>query len=235
MTRPIRIDPPEPLLTVLMALTVVSGIVDAVSYLGLGHVFTANMTGNIVVIGFAVAGAAGFSVPACACSIGAFLVGAVVAGRLARHTSSRRSLLLAAMSAETVCTGAMAIVASQVVTVSSGWPRFTLIAVLAFSMGIRNAAIRRLAVSDVTTTVLTMTLTGLAADSSLAGGDNPRVGRRTASVVAMFVGALVGAALLLHVDAAWPLGLAAAVALVAAAVTSRLDGAAFEPAPSPSS
>jgi uncharacterized membrane protein YoaK (UPF0700 family) len=47
---------PVPLLMALMALTAVSGLVDAVSYLGLGHVFTANMTGNVVVLGFAAAG-----------------------------------------------------------------------------------------------------------------------------------------------------------------------------------
>lgn len=73
------------LLGVLTVLTAVSGLVDAVSYLGLGHVFAANMTGNVVVLGFAAAGAPGFSMVATATSIGSFLVGAVVAGRLGHH------------------------------------------------------------------------------------------------------------------------------------------------------
>ena len=71
--------PPRTLLRTLTALTMVSGLVDAVSYLGLGRVFTANMTGNVVVLGFAAAGAPGFSFLANFLSLGAFLVGAVVA------------------------------------------------------------------------------------------------------------------------------------------------------------
>jgi uncharacterized membrane protein YoaK (UPF0700 family) len=59
-------------------------------------------------------------------------------------------------------------------------------------MGLRNATVRRLAVPDLTTTVLTRTLTSVAADSSVAGGDNPRIGRRVASVALMFAGAAVG-------------------------------------------
>jgi uncharacterized membrane protein YoaK (UPF0700 family) len=77
--------------------------------------------------------------------------------------------------------------------------------VLAFAMGVRNATIRRLAVPDMTTTVLTMTLTGLAADSSLAGGDNKGAGRRTASVAAMLAGAVAGGAMYLHKGAGLPL------------------------------
>ena len=64
---PDRTRPDLPLLYALTSLTVVSGLVDAVSYLGLGHVFTANMTGNVVLLGFATAGAPGFSVPRASC------------------------------------------------------------------------------------------------------------------------------------------------------------------------
>lgn len=62
-------------------------------------------------------------------------------------------------------------------------------------MGLRNATVRRLAVPDLTTTVLTLTLTGIAADSALAGGRNPRLGRRLAAVLSIFVGSAIGAAL----------------------------------------
>jgi uncharacterized membrane protein YoaK (UPF0700 family) len=86
---------------------------------------------------------------------------------------------------------------------------------------LQNATVRRLAVPDVTTTVLTMTLTGLAADSWLAGGRGPRVGRRVAAVGLMFAGALVGA-LLLRVDTALPV-LVAAVVIALAAVALRLE------------
>ena len=65
-------------------------------------------------------------------------------------------------------------------------------------MGVRNATVRKIALPDLTTTVLTLTLTGLAADSALAGGTNPRAWRRVASVLSMFLGAAVGALLVRH-------------------------------------
>ena len=80
-------------------------------------------------------------------------------------------------------------------------------------MGVRNATVRRLAVPDLTTTVLTLTLTGLGADSSLAGGNNPRWGRRVLAVVAMFIGAAAGAWLMLRYGLALPLAIASAGAL----------------------
>ncbi len=194
-------EPGRLLLYALIGLTVISGLVDAVSYLGLGHVFTANMTGNVVLLGFAAAGAKGFSAPACLTSLGAFLLGAAAAGRVARRLPSRRHLLLIAMTTEAVATAAAAGVAFGVTTTSAGWPRFTIIAVLAFGMGMRNSTIRRLAVPDLTTTVLTMTLTGLAADSSLAGGSNPQAGRKLAAIAAMLLGAFAGALGFLHIGA----------------------------------
>ncbi len=173
MTPAVR-QPGRRLLATLIVLTMVSGLVDAVSYLGLGHVFTANMTGNVVLLGFAAAGASGFSAPACLTSLGAFLAGAAAAGRIGRRLSSRRTLLAVAMTTEALATGVAAVIAAAASGVSSGWPRFTIIAVLAFGMGVRNSTIRRLSVPDLTTTVLTMTLTGLAADSALGGGDGSR-------------------------------------------------------------
>lgn len=206
-------EPGRLLLWTLTVLTVVSGLVDAVSYLGLGRVFTANMTGNVVVLGFAAAGAPGFSVTASLASLGSFLVGAACAGRVARHVSSRGRLLLAAMVTEGVLVAVAAAVAYSVVTVGSGGARFTVIALLAFGMGVRNATVRRLAVPDVTTTVLTLTLTGLAADSSLAGGDNPRAARRATAVAAMLAGAFAGAWLFLRHGAGPPLVVASAAVL----------------------
>lgn len=206
------------LLRVLMALTLLSGLVDAVCYLGLGRVFTANMTGNVVVIGFAAAGAPGFSIPASLTSLLVFLVGAVAGGRISQHLRKRSHALTLAISLEAGFVGAAAVVAFAASTVASGWGRYTTIAILAFAMGIRNAVIRRLAVPDMTTTVLTQTLTGLAADSFLAGGHNVRSGRRITAVVAMAAGATAGAALYLHRGAALPLAISAAAAACTAIV-----------------
>jgi uncharacterized membrane protein YoaK (UPF0700 family) len=239
--RPAQADPPAPaaeaaagrdpagLLGSLMVLTLVSGVVDAVSYLGLGHVFTANMTGNVVVLGFAAAGAAGFSVAGTLTSLGVFLVGAVLIGRVAGRITSHGRLLIATMAVEAILVGAAALVAFLAGTTDSGWPRYTVIAILALAMGMRNAAVRRLGVRDMTTTVLTQTLTGLASDSRLAGGSDPRAGRRAGTVVAMLAGAAVGAVMFLHVDAALPLLVAAALS-GATAVAYGAIGAPARPA-----
>src|SRR5271169_2548979 len=108
MSEPDR--PPPPLVVTLAALTVVSGFVDAVSFLGVGHVFTANMTGNVVLIGSAAAGAPGFFVSASLCAVAAFIVGAVAGGRLAQRVRPLKNLLLVAMVIEATCTAAAAVV-----------------------------------------------------------------------------------------------------------------------------
>jgi uncharacterized membrane protein YoaK (UPF0700 family) len=213
------------LLRTLIILTFVSGLVDAVSYLGLGRVFTANMTGNVVVLGFAAAGAPGFSAPASLTSLAAFLAGAICAGRVGSRIGARRGrLLMLAMVTEATLVGVTAVIAFLATTVASGPARYTVIAVLAFAMGVRNATVRRIAVPDMTTTVLTMTLTGLAADSSLAGGTSKGAGRRTSAVAAMLIGAFAGAALYLHIGPGLPLVIAA-VAVAAAVVAFRLSRA----------
>ncbi|MFI8531852.1 YoaK family protein [Streptomyces aquilus] len=176
------------LVPVLLALTTVSGLIDAVSYLGLGHVFTANMTGNVVVLGFAAAGAPGFSVPHTLTSLLAFMLGAAVGGRIALRLGRgpRRTWVRRTLAAEALLLAASTVVAfaapDDTATV------YTLIAVTAFAMGLRNATVRKLGVADLTTTVLTMTLTGLAAD-----GPGTHRARRTAAVVAMIAGAALGA------------------------------------------
>ncbi|MFH8768453.1 YoaK family protein [Streptomyces sp. NPDC017958] len=208
------------LVVVLLVLTVVSGLIDAVSYLGLGRVFTANMTGNVVVLGFAAAGAPGFSVPHTATSLAAFLLGAVAGGRVAaRHgMGSRRKWARLTLAAETLLVGASAVVAFA-------WPdtagtRYALIALTAFAMGLRNATVRKLGIPDLTTTVLTMTLTGLASESRLGDATGHRSPRRTASVIAMLAGAALGAWLVLHHGLGIPLLIAAALSGVLAVVAS---------------
>jgi uncharacterized membrane protein YoaK (UPF0700 family) len=219
---------PRSLLRTLVVLTMASGLIDALCYLGLGRVFTANMTGNIVVLGFAAAGAPGFSVPATLTSLAVFLAGAICASRVIAQipVSQRSRLLLTAMTTEVVFVGAAAIVAFSVSSVGHGWPRYLLIALLAFAMGVRNTTMRRLAVPDMTTTVLTMTVTGLAADSTLGGGSNQAAARRTAAVAAMLAGAAIGAALYLHTWAGLPLAVAAALATAGGLAFWRSNGRA---------
>jgi len=204
-----RVLPP-----VLLGLTAVTGLVDAVSYLALGHVFTANMTGNVVFLGFAAAGAPGLSVMRSGTALAAFFMGAVIGGRMAARMSvGRRDRWTgAAFGAEAALfLAAMAVALGYGSGPSNDAARvYTVIVLTGLAMGIRNATVRKLAVRDLTTTVLTLTLTGLAADSSLAGGSNPSWTRRAASVGAMFAGAAVGAWLLCY-SLALVLGLCAIV------------------------
>ncbi len=203
----------HPLTIALLTLTVVTGLVDAVSYLGLGHVFAANMTGNIVLLGFGVAGAGGLPVVAPIVSLLAFLLGAAAGGRLAARLADRHPVHVArALLAETTLAVAaivVAIVADVHAATASG---DVVIALLAFSMGIRNATVRRIGVPDLTTTVLTLTLTGLAEESRLAGGSGNGTVRRIAATVAMFGGAVAGA-LLLKTGLVAPLAAAAALTM----------------------
>lgn len=209
----------------LLALTFATGVIDAVSFLGLGHVFTANMTGNVVLLGFALAGTEGISVARSLTSVAAFLTGAVLGGRLgSAMAATRRRWLIAAALVEVVLLLAAA-VASTGFDLGSGAPAgrlYAMIVLTALAMGLRNATVRRLAVPDMTTTVLTLTLTGLAADSTLAGGANPRIGRRVASVLLMLGGAAAGALLLRH-GLVVPLLLSGSMALVATIVFLKGD------------
>jgi uncharacterized membrane protein YoaK (UPF0700 family) len=209
-----------PLPPLLVALTFVTGLVDAFSYLVLGHVFVANMTGNVVLLGFALVGAPGFSIAASLVSIAWFGVGALVGGRIGAHFVQHRGELLATA----VILQAAFVAAAMILALVSANPvpdgfRYALITSLAIAMGIQNAAVRSLAVPDLTTTVLTMTLTGMAADSAMAGGRGSKAGRRLVAVIAMLGGAVAGAELVLHVHIAYPLVIALVVLATTGVVT----------------
>ena len=195
-------DPQMPLVVSLLGLTFVTGVIDAISFLGLGRVFTANMTGNVVFLGFALGGGASdLSVLRSLSALAAFGCGGIVGGRMITGSpQTPEGLLLKAMSLEIVflAVAAVAVLATRV-EVRDAIP-YVVIALTGIAMGLRNAVVRKLAVPDLTTTVLTLTVTGLAADSRLAGGAGTRAGRRLMSLLAMALGALAGAAVLARYD-----------------------------------
>jgi uncharacterized membrane protein YoaK (UPF0700 family) len=204
----------HPLSLTLLALTFSTGTVDAVSYLGLGHVFTANMTGNVVLLGFGIAGAGALPVVSPIVSLAAFAVGSGIGGALARRMADRHlTHVSVALGLEAILLAGAAILAVATDPQPATFAADATITLMAAAMGVRNATARRLAVPDLTTTVLTMTITGLAADSTLAGGSGKGTLRRISAVVAMLAGAVVGA-LLLRTGLTLPLAVAAAVALV---------------------
>lgn len=188
-----------PLPILLLGLTVLTGMVDAVSYLRLGHVFVANMTGNVVFLGFAAAGVKDFSVPSSLLAIAAFLVGAYFGGLLGRRGGRHRGhLFWIAMLIETLLVAVALILSVVDLGTVQGLLQDALIVLLGLMMGLQNAVVRRLAVPDLTTTVLTLTLTGLAADTTPPTGGNRL--RRIASVACMLAGAALGGILVLQVD-----------------------------------
>jgi uncharacterized membrane protein YoaK (UPF0700 family) len=182
---------------VLLGMTVVTGLVDAVSFLSLGRVFTANMTGNVVILAFATARVPGLSIARSLTALLSFLVGAIFGGRIMARTGADSQIRFAAqafvlevvfLSVASVCS-----IGYRSDLMEHSFQPFALIALTALAMGTRNAAVRKLAIPDLTTTVLTLTITSIGAESSLANGNNPRLARRVGAVAAMFLGAALGA------------------------------------------
>jgi uncharacterized membrane protein YoaK (UPF0700 family) len=201
----------------------VTGLVDAVSYLTLGQVFVANMTGNVVFLGFAVANAANFSVPASLTAIAAFLLGALAGGRLAARIGNHRGQHLAIATYIQIALVCVALAVSVGLDPKDEVFSYALIVLLALAMGLQNATARRLGVPDLTTTVLTLTLTGIAADSSLAGGKNSHPARRLVATITMFLGATIGALLIFHVGVSAVLVLTLALLVINGFVTYRVS------------
>jgi uncharacterized membrane protein YoaK (UPF0700 family) len=194
-----------PLPVLLVCLTVVTGLVDAFSYLSLGHVFVANMTGNVVFFGFALAGVGEISIVASFFAVLAFALGATLGGRWAGGREVHRGHLLASATAVQAGLVLVASIIASIIGLQGSAARLTLVGLLALAMGGQNAVVRRLAVPDLTTTVLTLTVTGLVADTT----SRSVRARRLFSVAAMLAGALTGGVLLHWVAVSAPLWLAA--------------------------
>ncbi len=212
-----------PLVPMLIALTLLTGVVDAASYLRLGHVFVANMTGNVVFIGFALAGATGLSASTSLVALASFLAGALGGGVLGAHAGAHRGHVLRAAGAAQFALLALALLIALLVSepLSRG-ARYALVVPMALAMGVQNAAAQRLAVPELTTTVLTRTLTGLVSEAGAAGGPGSKFGRRAVAVAAMLLGALAGGLLVLHISIAAALAPACAIAATVAIAVHAL-------------
>ncbi|MEU9207260.1 YoaK family protein [Streptomyces sp. NPDC048415] len=223
--------------TALLTLTAVTGLVDAVSYLRLGRVFVANMTGNVVFLGFSAAPHSGVSAVASLIAITGFLLGALAGGRAAHTLAATGPVrwLATAFTGEAVVLGLVAVLTATSVLPFTGDGRFATIAVLAAALGVQNSTVRHLRAPDLTTTVLTLTLTGLTADSALTGGPGAKPHRRLGSVAVMLAGAAAGAAILQWSPAVVIAIAAALVAAVAVAFMTAVPdrGRRLHPDPSP--
>jgi len=199
----------------LLALTAAAGWIDALSYVALGHVFTANMTGNLVLLGLAVGtGQAGGALRSVVALAG-FAAGALLASALTRDAAGdwpRR------------VTAALAVEAAVLVALAALWRAGAgvepLIVLAAVGMGIQSAAVRRLAVAGVTTTFVTGTLISLMAGLAAL---RPASGwaRQAAVLAALLAGAVAGAAAWTLTPGVAPAGPAALVAVVTLAALAR--------------
>ena len=208
----------HPLTRALLVLTFTTGLIDSVSYLGLGRVFTANMTGNIVMLGFGLAGSGGLPVLAPLASLVAFVLGVICGGELVKRLEARHPALVARALGIELSLISLAAVLAAATTVRPGHVlAYVVIVLLAVAMGVRSAVVRRIRVPDLSTVVLTMTLTALVSESPIVGSSGGGSIRRLSAVLAMLAGALSGA-LLLKADLFLPLLVAAALALVTALV-----------------
>lgn len=205
-------------LILMLALTFSTGIVDAVGYLGLDKVFAGNMTGNVVILGMAAAGADDLPLLGPSIALAGFLIGALLGGRAVRPVVggqwSRRigavfmlvGLILTGLAGALFVTGREPAAPALLI----------IVAFLSVAMGLQAATARHLAVKDITTVVVTSLITGLAADAAVSGAQQPWP-RRVLALVLLTAGALVGA-LTLRWHPGLGLGLAAGLTLAVAAI-----------------
>jgi uncharacterized membrane protein YoaK (UPF0700 family) len=199
----------------MMTLTVVTGALDAVGYLGLDRVFTGNMTGNVVILGMGVAAEEGLPVAGPLIALLGYVLGAAAGGVIIRGRAKGWSAVITA----SICVNAaiLALVATFLLVA----PRFSgqspaaiaAAATIAVVMGAQASIARFLAVTDMTTVVVTSTITSYASETLLKGGLTWFTHRRLWAVVAIFAGALAGG-LMMKLHISLPVYVAASATLV---------------------
>jgi uncharacterized membrane protein YoaK (UPF0700 family) len=154
-------------------------------------------------------------------ALGTFALGALAGGRLVRLPAQWGRHRIA-FAAEWIAL-AGAVVATLIVHPQyHGDARFVVIGILAFGMGIQNAAVRKWGVPDLATNVMTLTMTGLITDTRLGGGDNHHAGRRSISI-GIFVASAVFGAFLIRYGVLWPQVAAVVIFSVALPILLQAD------------
>jgi uncharacterized membrane protein YoaK (UPF0700 family) len=190
----------------LAGLTFGAGAVDAISFFGLGRVFTGNMTGNLVLLGLAAGQAKRSEVVRSAVSLGAFCAGVLLAVYLVTLLSRRAPKARGLGVWPVGVTVVLALEALVQAGFFGGWlsvrghPGLTFEAVLvglsALAMGMQSDAVAALGVAGVTTTYVTGTMTGLLRSLVVGGESVPNRIRRASVLAALLVGAVVGGVLM---------------------------------------
>lgn len=188
-------------LWLMMTLTAVTGALDAVGYLGLDRVFTGNMTGNVVILGMGIAAEDGLPVAGPSMALLGYVAGAAIAGRLVRGRKRGWNpvvTVIFGLNATALAAVATVLLVTPVSGQSLGG--IAIAATIAVAMGAQASTARFLAVTDMTTVVVTSTITSYASETVFAGGLAWFTHRRLWAVVAIFSGALAGGLMMqLHI------------------------------------
>ncbi len=207
----------------LLVLTAATGAIDGVSYLALDRVFTGNMTGNVLFIGFGLVGVADIPVVNNVVALLAFMLGGALGGRLAgkagtRARLRRRTLLmLLANTALVLALGALWVALGR-----TGTPVMVVITgLLALLLGAQAAGVKQIGIRDLSTVVVTMTMVNLSTDSRMGGGRGEAWLRRVAAIVMMGLGALAAALVTRTLGGSYALLLAGVVMLVGVVLLGR--------------
>lgn len=217
-----------PLPAMLLALTVLAGVVDATSIVALNHVFVAAMTGNLVFIGLGIAGIRGFSVASSGIALGSFLVGALAGTLICRASGNHRGRALRNV------VGFKAVLATPTTIIAvlagghlSADVRTVITILLAASMGAQLALIRYLKVPDLLTAVMTLTMTAVLTERG-HGRPDPGMLRRGLALAAFAVGVIAGGVLIRFAAVGAALALGLAIILAVGVASHRVSGAAAQ-------
>jgi uncharacterized membrane protein YoaK (UPF0700 family) len=200
----------------LLLLTFATGLADSLSILVLGHVFVANMTGNVIFLGFWLAPRTSIDLTAVAVALPTFVTTTILSGRLSRHFGIRtRPWITTVLSTEIVLLVTLSILAGAGVLHYHDNTKLIIIGFLAVTFGLQHSSARQFGIQELSTTVLTSTIVSLGIDSRLSGGTGERQKLRFTVVFTMCAGAFLGATMSRFV-------IAPVFALTAAVVTVSL-------------
>ncbi|WP_322857834.1 YoaK family protein [Mycobacterium shigaense] len=178
----------------LLLLTLATGLADSISILILGHVFVANMTGNVIFLGFWLAPRSTVDLTAVVVALPTFVCTTIVSGRLARHFGDRTRVWIGTvLCTEIALLLTLAVLAGAGVLHYHDNTKLIMIAALGVTFGLQHSSARQFGIQELSTTVLTSTIVSLGLDSRLAGGTGAREKLRITVVLTMCAGAFAGA------------------------------------------
>ena len=178
----------------LLLLTFATGLADSISILVLGHVFVANMTGNVIFLGFWLAPRTSIDLTAVVVALPTFVCTTILSGRLSRYFGGRtRSWITTVLATEIALLVVLSILAGTGTLHYHDDTKLIMIGVLAVTFGLQHSSARQFGIQELSTTVLTSTIVSLGLDSHLSGGTGAREKLRLSVVLTMCAGAFLGA------------------------------------------